>query len=39
MRHKILDIIGDLSLAGAPLAAHIIAVKPGHAANCDWRGC
>jgi UDP-3-O-[3-hydroxymyristoyl] N-acetylglucosamine deacetylase/3-hydroxyacyl-[acyl-carrier-protein] dehydratase len=35
VRHKILDIIGDLSLAGAPLAGHIIAVKPGHAANCE----
>ena len=35
VRHKILDIIGDLSLAGAPLAAHVIAVKPGHAANCE----
>jgi UDP-3-O-[3-hydroxymyristoyl] N-acetylglucosamine deacetylase/3-hydroxyacyl-[acyl-carrier-protein] dehydratase len=35
VRHKILDIIGDLSLAGAPLAGHVIAVKPGHAANCE----
>ena len=34
-RHKILDIIGDLSLVGAPLACHVIAVKPGHAANCE----
>ena len=36
VRHKILDLIGDLSLAGAPLAGHVIAVKPGHAANCDF---
>jgi len=35
VRHKILDLIGDLSLAGAPLAGHVIAVKPGHAANCE----
>jgi UDP-3-O-[3-hydroxymyristoyl] N-acetylglucosamine deacetylase/3-hydroxyacyl-[acyl-carrier-protein] dehydratase len=35
VRHKILDIVGDLSLAGAPLACHVIAVKPGHAANCE----
>ncbi len=35
VRHKILDIIGDLSLAGAPVFGHIIAVKPGHAANCE----
>jgi UDP-3-O-[3-hydroxymyristoyl] N-acetylglucosamine deacetylase/3-hydroxyacyl-[acyl-carrier-protein] dehydratase len=35
VRHKILDLVGDLSLAGAPLAGHVIAVKPGHAANCE----
>ncbi|HVY72186.1 MAG TPA: bifunctional UDP-3-O-[3-hydroxymyristoyl] N-acetylglucosamine deacetylase/3-hydroxyacyl-ACP dehydratase [Verrucomicrobiae bacterium] len=35
VRHKILDIIGDLSLVGRPVNAHIIAVKPGHAANCE----
>lgn len=35
VRHKILDIIGDLSLLGKPLAGHIIAVKPGHGANCE----
>ena len=35
VRHKILDIIGDLSLIGAPLAAHIIAVKPSHTSNCE----
>jgi UDP-3-O-[3-hydroxymyristoyl] N-acetylglucosamine deacetylase/3-hydroxyacyl-[acyl-carrier-protein] dehydratase len=34
VRHKILDLIGDLSLVGAPLRGHIVAVKPGHAANC-----
>ena len=36
VRHKILDIIGDLSLAGAPICGHLIAVKPGHAANCEF---
>jgi len=35
VRHKILDLIGDLSLAGAPLRGHVIAVRPGHAANCE----
>jgi UDP-3-O-[3-hydroxymyristoyl] N-acetylglucosamine deacetylase / 3-hydroxyacyl-[acyl-carrier-protein] dehydratase len=35
VRHKILDIIGDLSLLGRPLNGHLIAVKPGHAANCE----
>ena len=39
VRHKILDIIGDLSLVGAPLRAHIVAVKPGHAANCGLARC
>jgi len=30
-----LDIVGDLSLLGRPLHAHLIAIKPGHAANCE----
>ncbi len=33
VRHKILDIIGDITLLGMPLKAHIIAVRPGHALN------
>ncbi len=32
-RHKILDMIGDLSLVGFSFVAHIIAIKSGHAAN------
>ncbi len=32
-RHKLLDIIGDLTLAGKPIKGHIIASKPGHASN------
>lgn len=35
VRHKILDIVGDLSLLGRPLRGHIVAVKPGHAGNCE----
>lgn len=35
VRHKILDIVGDLTLAGHPLLAHITAVRPSHAANCE----
>lgn len=35
VRHKILDIIGDVALLGMPLRAHIIAVRPGHALNAD----
>ena len=30
VRHKVLDIIGDLAAVGRPLNAHIIAVKAGH---------
>jgi UDP-3-O-[3-hydroxymyristoyl] N-acetylglucosamine deacetylase/3-hydroxyacyl-[acyl-carrier-protein] dehydratase len=32
-RHKLLDIVGDLSLVGRRFNAHIIAKKPGHASN------
>jgi len=35
VRHKILDIVGDLSLLGKPLRGHIIAVRPGHAGNFE----
>jgi len=35
VRHKILDIIGDLVLLGVPLKAHIIATRPGHAINAE----
>lgn len=32
-RHKLLDVIGDLALAGRPLRGKVIATRPGHAAN------
>lgn len=35
VRHKILDILGDLSLVGRPLCGHIIAVRPSHTVNCE----
>ena len=35
VRHKILDIIGDIVLLGMPLKAHIIAVRPSHALNAQ----
>lgn len=35
VRHKMLDIIGDIALLGMPLKAHIIAVRPGHALNAE----
>jgi len=35
VRHKILDILGDLTLLGRPLAAHIVVVRPGHGLNAE----
>ena len=37
VRHKILDIIGDLILSGRRLRGHVVAVKPGHLP--EYRGC
>jgi UDP-3-O-[3-hydroxymyristoyl] N-acetylglucosamine deacetylase len=33
VRHKVLDVIGDMSLVGNSFNAHIIAIKSGHASN------
>lgn len=33
VRHKILDVVGDLSLIGFDFHAHIIAIRAGHASN------
>lgn len=33
VRHKILDLIGDMSLLGVPIYGHIIANKSGHTMN------
>ncbi len=33
VRHKILDLLGDLTLVGTPLRAHVIRIKGGHTAN------
>ena len=35
VRHKMLDILGDLALVGRPLQGHVVAVKPSHTANCE----
>ncbi|MCD4780776.1 MAG: UDP-3-O-acyl-N-acetylglucosamine deacetylase [Candidatus Omnitrophica bacterium] len=32
-RHKVLDLIGDLSLLGMPIKGHIFAIKSGHTLN------
>lgn len=34
-RHKILDVIGDLSLIGCRLQGRVIATKPGHTVNTE----
>jgi UDP-3-O-[3-hydroxymyristoyl] N-acetylglucosamine deacetylase / 3-hydroxyacyl-[acyl-carrier-protein] dehydratase len=35
-RHKLLDIVGDLTLAGKRIKGHVIATKPGHASNVKF---
>ena len=35
VRHKILDIVGDITLLGMPIKAHIVGVRPGHALNAE----
>jgi len=35
VRHKILDIVGDIVLLGIPLKAHIVATCPGHQLNAE----
>ena len=33
VRHKVLDVLGDLALVGRPLKGHIIAIQSGHSLN------
>ena len=33
VRHKMLDLMGDLFLIGVPIKAHVIALKSGHSLN------
>lgn len=35
-RHKLLDLLGDLALVGAPIKAQILAARPGHASNIEF---
>ena len=35
VRHKALDLVGDLSLAGCDLIGHFVAHKSGHRLNAD----
>lgn len=34
VRHKILDLLGDLYLLGRPLRARIVAIRSGHGLHC-----
>ena len=34
-RHKVLDLIGDLCLAGSPVKGHVVALKSGHRLNME----
>lgn len=35
VRHKILDLLGDLFLLGMPLRGHVVSIKSGHASNVE----
>mgnify|MGYP006277920607 CR=1 FL=1 len=35
VRHKVVDLLGDLALLGIPVKGHIIAARSGHAANVE----
>jgi UDP-3-O-[3-hydroxymyristoyl] N-acetylglucosamine deacetylase / 3-hydroxyacyl-[acyl-carrier-protein] dehydratase len=35
-RHKLLDLIGDISLVGQPLKGRILATRPGHFSNVEF---
>ena len=37
-RHKLLDLIGDLTLIGIPIKGKIVATKPGHTSNVVFAG-
>ena len=34
-RHKVLDILGDLSLIGHDLCGHVVAYRSGHPLNAE----
>jgi UDP-3-O-[3-hydroxymyristoyl] N-acetylglucosamine deacetylase len=36
VRHKVLDAVGDLSLAGLPIEGHVIMERSGHTANTNF---
>lgn len=38
VRHKILDLIGDIYLAGCRITGTVIAIRPGHPKNVELAG-
>lgn len=36
VRHKTLDLIGDLALLGFPIKGHVTAARAGHASNVEF---
>ena len=36
VRHKVLDLIGDMSLFGKPIIGHVIASRSGHRTNIEF---
>ena len=36
VRHKTLDLIGDLALLGTPIKGHVTAARAGHASNVEF---
>ena len=36
VRHKTLDLIGDIALLGVPIIGHITAARAGHASNVEF---
>ena len=36
VRHKVLDLIGDMSLFGKPIIGHVIAKRSGHKTNIEF---
>ena len=35
VRHKMMDMVGDMYLSGKRVHAHIVAVRPGHPSNVE----
>lgn len=35
-RHKLLDMLGDMALAGCRIKAQVLAARPGHASNVEF---